>query len=157
MKRLLLTPYEVARLILLNAADYQADQEQRKPERTINVTRFVLSERALRKLSFRGRLCNEFLTHLTAEMNEIGWFMIPVGDGSHICLRINATQNWPRIGAASRYSDGIYEDLRKKTISALKEDNLQSLEQTIDDVNFEIRHLTDDNFESYEYSRFLNI
>ncbi|MEZ8709035.1 hypothetical protein AB6H46_22260 [Vibrio alginolyticus] len=155
MKRLLLTPYEVARLILLNAADYQADQEERKPERTINVSRFVLSERALRKLSFRSRLSSEFLTLLTAEMNDIGWFMIPVGDGSHIYLRISATENWPRIGAASRYSDSKYEDLRKDTIHSLKRDNIKLLGETIEDIDSEIKHLTDDNFESYEYKSFL--
>ncbi|OBU41476.1 hypothetical protein AYY26_20950 [Photobacterium phosphoreum] len=157
MKRLLLNPYEVARLILLNAADYQADQEERKPDRIINVSRFVLSERALRKLSFRTRLSNEFLTQLKAEMNDIGWFMISVGDGSHIYLRIRATENWPRIGAASRYSDGKYEDLRKDTVHSLKRDDLNLLEETIEDIDSEIKHLTDDNFESYDYKNFLNI
>ncbi|WBA13444.1 hypothetical protein [Salinivibrio kushneri] len=151
MKRLLLTPYETARLILLNTADYQADQEERKPERNINVTRFILSERALRRLSFRERLSNEFLTLLAAEMNDLGWLMIPIGSGSHLYLRIHSTKNWPRIGSASRYSDRKYENLRKNTISALKNDDTKFLEETIENIDKEISHLVDDNFNSYEY------
>lgn len=147
MNKILLTPDEAARLIILNVADYQENQQERKPERNINVSRFILSDRALRTLCFRVRLSNEFLTLLSAELNDMGWFMISVGNGRHIFLRIVATKNWPRIGAVSRYSDARYKKLQKDTLYSLQKNDLKSLETTMSKVNHEIKHLVDDNFD----------
>ncbi|MEC6814274.1 hypothetical protein VXS05_04295 [Photobacterium toruni] len=153
MKRLLLSASETAKLILLNAADYEADQREKKPLRRIDVKRFILSERSLKRLCFRYRLDYRFLNQLTETMLDLGWFMIPTGDSSYIFLRASATENWPKIGSRARDDDSTYEVLRKDTIRALRQDNVRLLNKTMDDIDEEIKHLIDDNFEAYDYSR----
>ncbi|HIF9535980.1 TPA: hypothetical protein ACX6S7_000167 [Photobacterium damselae] len=153
MKRLLLNASETAKLILLNAADYEADQREKKPLRRIDVKRFILSERSLKRLCFRYRLDHRFLNQLAEAMLDLGWFMIPTGDSSYIFLRASATNNWPKIGSRSRDEYCTYETLRKDTIKALRKDDVDLLNKTMNRIDTEIEHLIDDNFEAYDYSK----
>lgn len=149
MKRLLTNASETAKLILLNAADYEADQRVKKPSRRIDVKRFVLTEKSLKRLSFRQRLGYQFLGELTEALIELGWFMIPTGNSSFIFLRASATENWARIGTRSRNVDSPYEMLRQKTVRALRKEDSDLLEFTMNTIDDEIEHLIDDNFDAY--------
>lgn len=152
MKRLLTTANETAKLILLNAADYEAAQRERKPSRRIDIKRFILSERSLKRLSFRDRLDYRFIDQLTVAISELGWFMIPTGNSSFIFLRASATDNWPRIGTCSREGYSAYERLKRDTIRALKTNDLDLLNDTMSRIDNEIEDLIDYNFEAYEQS-----
>ncbi len=150
MKRLLTSAEETAKLILLNAADYEADQREKKPSRRIDVKRFILTERSLKRLAFRDRLDYRFLDQLAESMIELGWFMIPTGNASFIFLRASATENWARIGTRSRDADSSYEKLRRRTVRALRNEDLDLLERTMSKIDHQISHLIDDNFEPYD-------
>ncbi|HAS6630759.1 hypothetical protein P3377_23480 [Vibrio parahaemolyticus] len=150
MKRLLLNAEETAKLILLNAADYEADQREKKPLRRIDVKKFILTERSLKRLSFRHRLDYRFIDQLAEALFELGWLVIDAGDSTFVFLRASATDNWARIGTRSRDKDSAYELLRKDTIRALRKDNLRLLSRTMEAIDEQIAHLIDDNFESYD-------
>ncbi|MEV3805793.1 hypothetical protein RI528_20240 [Aeromonas veronii] len=150
MKRLLTTADETAKLILLNAADYEAAQREKKPSRRIDIKRFILSERSLKRLSFRDRLDYRFIDQLAEAISELGWFMIPTGNSSFIFLRASATDNWPRIGTCSRDGYSAYERLKRDTVRALRANDVELLTNTISSIDNEIAHLIDDNFEAYD-------
>jgi len=105
------TPRQLALLILLNIHDYQTDQRMKKPERTINTTRVIMTHKSLIKLGRRKHLTPDFLRMVYIEMQELGWFMIPDGTDKEILIRMSSTDNWSRIGTQPRCVESLFEEM----------------------------------------------
>ncbi|WP_413505724.1 hypothetical protein [Photobacterium phosphoreum] len=138
-----LTTMQSAMNILLNAKDYEEDQSLKRSSRTINLRRFELSERTMRVMCCRDRLSRHFIEDLSSVFYELGWYMISTGEASFLFLRINATDNWPRLGARLRFSEN--NELFNDVIEAAEDGSNLKLRRAMRSIRRIVNDMIDEN------------
>jgi hypothetical protein len=90
--RNLLTPYEIAVLILTVIERY-------RKERGKEITRLRITSRSLHRLSGRQRLHGSLRDDVFEQLLRRGWTAFPVKDGGIAVIVTTAVEAWPRLSS----------------------------------------------------------
>ncbi|HWK70021.1 MAG TPA: hypothetical protein VNS29_04185 [Burkholderiaceae bacterium] len=90
-KRIKLSAYSVAQLLVLNAKHY-GDEKGRE------TSRYRYTKQSLRSLSGWKRLSEPFIRDISDEMFGLGWTVIDLSDTEFAAIETRKISVWPKLG-----------------------------------------------------------